>query len=220
MSTTSTRAHHYRQATRRLWLAAALALTLIASLAPVHPAAAQVVPTGVQVEQGHGFATVSWDDVEGASEYHIERTLLDGDEPAGPGVVVGIWFENRYVGPPPDGDPTDDLTFADSGFLLGERYQWRVRAVVNDIEGDWSEPVAGDTQESSGPEQFHTGFELSNGEDWTLHEDEVDVVEAIAAASDRVRLETIGETYEGRPMQLATVGYPEPPEPEQIAGSN
>ena len=72
---------------------------------------------------------------------------------------------------------TGELTFADSGFLLGERYRWRVRAVVNGTAGDLSEPVDGETQTPTGPEQFLTGFELSNGASWTLHEDEVEVVE-------------------------------------------
>jgi hypothetical protein len=114
---------------------------------------------------------------------------------------------------------TGELTFADSGFLLGERYRWRVRAVVNGTAGALSDPVDGETQTPTGPEQFLTGFELSDGASWTLHEDEVEVVEAIAAASDRVRLETIGETHEGRPMHLATLGYPKPRAREQIADS-
>ncbi|MPZ60826.1 MAG: hypothetical protein GEU93_05925 [Propionibacteriales bacterium] len=222
MSTMITRRVRFRGDATRLWIAVALVFALAFALlaASVRPAVAeQAAPTGVSVEQGQGFATVSWDVVEGATEYQIERTPLDGDEPAGPGEVVGVWFPNRHLGPPPEGNPTGDLTFADSGFVLGDRYQWRVRAVMDDTEGEWSEPVAGGTQEPVGPEEFRTGFELSDGQEWTTHEDEVEVVEAIAAASDRVRLDTIGETYEGRPMQLATVGFPEAPDADQIADS-
>jgi hypothetical protein len=212
----------HRRDSTRLWLAACVlvASTLFFLLAaPVHPAAAQQAPTGVQVEQGQGFATVSWDEVDGATEYRIERTLLDGDQPAGPPVIVARWLPDRYLGSPPQVNYTGELTFADSGFVLGERYRWRVQAVVNGMAGAFSEPVAGETQEPTGPEQYLTGFELSDGASWTLHEDEVEVVEAIAAASDRVRLDTIGETHEGRPMHLATLGYPRPRAPEQIADS-
>jgi Zinc carboxypeptidase len=207
---------------RRLWPAAAVLVAstfLFLLAAPVRPAAAQEAPTGVEVEQGQGFATVSWDAVEGAGEYQIERTPLGGDQPTGPAVLVGRWLPDRYLGAPPDVNYTRELTFADSGFVLGERYRWRVRAVVNGTAGDWSEQVNGDTRLPTGPDDFLTGFELSNGASWTLHEDEVEVVEGIAAASDRVRLETIGETHEGRPMHLATVGYPRPPAPEAIADS-
>lgn len=202
-----------------LWLVLSAACTLVLALLviPVQSARAAETPTGVAVDQGHGFATVSWTPVDGADEYQIERTPMDGDEPSGPGEVVGRWFPDRYLGPPPDRDPAGDLTFADSGFILGERYQWRVRAVVDGDEGEWSTPVVGETQQEPGPANLHTGFERSDGQQWTLHEDEVEVVEGIAEASDRVRLETIGETYEGRPMHLATIGYPEAPAPEDVA---
>lgn len=217
----STTVLHIQRRTLLLWLVLGAASALVLSLVavPAQPARAAEVPSGVTVEQGHGFATVSWTPVEGADEYQIERTPMDGEEPSGPGEVVGIWFSDRHLSPPPDPDPTDDLTFADSGFILGDSYQWRVRAVVDGDEGEWSEPVVGDTQEPPGPAEFYTGFELSDGQEWTLHEDEIEVVEAIAEASDRVRLDTIGETYEGRPMHLATVGYPEAPAAEDIADS-
>ena len=196
---------------------ALLAIALALVLTPPAPASAQEAPPTVTVEQGQGFATVSWTEVAGAGTYEIERTPLDGDDPTGPGEVVGVWFPDRHLSDPPTPDPSGDLTFADAGFSLGERYQWRVRAVVDDVAGPWSAPVAADTQDEVGPEEFLTGFELRDGQDWTTHEEEVAVVEAIAAASDRVSLETIGETYEGRPVQLATVGYPAPPAREDVA---
>jgi hypothetical protein len=209
----------YRRGPLRPWLAAGMLLAFFFLIAPVRPAAAQEAPTGVQVEQGQGFATVSWDAVAGASEYQIERTLLEGDQPAGPPVLVARWLPDRYLGAPPTVNYTGELNFADSGFILGERYRWRVRAVVNGTAGALSDPVDGDTQPPTGPDQFLTGFELSNGASWTLHEDEVDVLERIDAASDRVRLDTIGRTHEGRPMHLATLGYPNPLPRGRIANS-
>lgn len=213
MNLAGTSAHHCRRRNTGLWraVAAASVLTLLLLAAPVGSAWAQQAPAAVGVDQGYGFATVSWDAVAGASRYQIERTPLDGDEPAGSAEVVGVWLPNRYTG--------GQLTFADSGFVLGERYRWRVRAVVDGNEGEWSEPVVGDTQRLQSPGAFVTGFERSGGAEWTTHEDELDVLRTIAAASDRVRLETIGETYEGRPLHLVTVGYPTPRDPDQIAES-
>ncbi|MFA1823010.1 hypothetical protein ACDX78_23210, partial [Virgibacillus oceani] len=40
----------------------------------------------------------------------------------------------------------------DSGFVLGEEYQWRVRAVSAGIPGEWSDPVVSDTQQPIGPD--------------------------------------------------------------------
>jgi len=342
-----------------VWMAVAGGVVLAVSLlaVPVETSAetAEEHPTGLDVEQHQGFATVSWNGVGGASEYHIERTLLDGDEAVGEPEVVGVWTPDRGG----DGE-AGPLTFADSGFVLGERYQWRVRPVfdtrvtidapssaegnyetagaefgpapentgsagialvddghdetgdfpyggtgsptegcgqlidfptgaialvdrgrctfvekvnhaqdagavgvivvnnapgapefmtgsdsgisipsvmVSQADGDsiraglpatgqvhtpmgeFSDPVASDTQGLVDREEFLTGFERSGGAAWTDHEDEVELVEAIAAASDRVRLETIGESYEGRPLQLASVGAPAPGSPEEIADS-
>ncbi|MBE2315059.1 hypothetical protein DVA67_003670 [Solirubrobacter sp. CPCC 204708] len=183
------------------------------------PAFAQQAPTGVQVKQGQGFATVSWNAVEGATEYRIERTPLQGEEPAGEPVLVGRWLPDRYLGAPPTVNYTRELTFADSGFTLGQRYRWRVSAVVGETVGAPSAPVDGQTREPDGPAQFRTGFELSDGATWTVHQNELQVVQGIAAASERVRLESIGSTHEGRPMLLATIGYPRPKPVEQIADS-
>lgn len=206
-----------RRAAVRIWLAVASALALVIALAPVQAAQAVEVPSGLEIEQRQGFATLTWDPVEGATTYEIERTLMDGDEPAGEGLLVGRWVPDRHIDA--TGQPTGDLTFADSGFTLGETYSWRIRAVSGEEVGEWSAPVVDETQAHLGPQEFRTGFELSDGAAWTTHEDEVEVVEAIAAASDRVNLQTIGETYEGRPLHLATLGYPEPRSAEEIADS-
>ena len=214
MNSRRDRARLYRAA--GVLVATTMVLLLTAS---VRPAFAQQAPTGVEVEQGQGFATVSWNAVAGATEYRIERTLLQGTEPAGEPVLVGRWLPDRYLGAPPTVNYTGELNFADSGFLVGERYRWRVRAVVGQTEGALSAPVDGLTREPEGPAQFLTGFELSDGASWTVHQNEVEVVEGIAAASERVRLQTIGRTHEGRPMLLATVGYPRPKAPEAIPDS-
>jgi hypothetical protein len=183
----------------RLWIAALATLLLpLAVTAPAHGQA----PTGVDLEQGYGFATVSWDAVAGASEYEIERTLLDGGVPAEPGLIVGRWLPNRYSA---QGRVGGETTFADSGFVLGERYQWRVRAVVGGTPGDWSAPVANTTRETLGPEALRTPFEASGGATFTTHEQEVAYLEAIDAASTRVDVDRVGTTLQGRPLYLATV---------------
>jgi hypothetical protein len=109
--------------------ASRVAVTLIATAASswlVHPGAAlaqgpnQV--TDLDAVQGEGFATLSWDPVEGATDYQVERTPVnDADEPRGAARIVGLWQPTRTVRP-------DAPTFADSGFVLGERFRWRVRA--------------------------------------------------------------------------------------------
>ena len=194
-----------------------LAATTLLLAGPVGTASAQQAPAGVKVVQGQGFATVSWDAVPGATEYRIERTLLNGTEPAGEPVLVGRWLPDRYLGAPPTVNYTGELNFADSGFDLGKRYRWRVSAVAGETAGPLSDPVDGQTREPDGPAQFRTGFELSDGASWTVHQNELDVVQGIAAASERVRLQTIGHTHEGRPMLLATLGYPRPKPAAEIA---
>ncbi len=62
-----------------------------------------------------------------------------------------------------------------------------------------------------------TGFEDSNGEQWTTHEEELAFLEEVAEMSERVSYSQIGETVEGRPLHLVRVGFPEPPSDEEIA---
>ena len=109
------------------------ALAACAVLAPAAHAQSRVA-----VEQGYGFATVSWDPVPGATEYEIERTALPGGAP----LVVGRWAPTRYSA---QGRQGGETTFADSGFVLGERYRWRVRPVTAGLPGEWSAPVDGPT---------------------------------------------------------------------------
>jgi hypothetical protein len=55
-----------------------------------------------------------------------------------------------------------------------------------------------------------TGFEKRGGADWTTHDEEVAFLKEVARRSKRVRLEVIGETAEGRPLHLVTIGNPRP----------
>jgi hypothetical protein len=157
-------------------------------------ATASAQAPSISVEQGYGFATVKWSEVPGATEYEIERAPAGS---ADPGVVVGRWLPTRYR--------TGELTFADSGFVLGESYRWRVRALMDTMPGEWSAAAEQDTQDQIGPDRFLTGFETSGATAWTLHEDELELVKDIGRASRRVEVETIGHTLQGRPLQLATV---------------
>jgi hypothetical protein len=78
--------------------------------------------------------------VAGATQYEIERTPLAGGQPSGPALVVGRWTADRYSA---QGRAGGERTFADSGFVLGAQYRWRVRALVGTAPGDWSPPVDG-----------------------------------------------------------------------------
>jgi hypothetical protein len=55
-----------------------------------------------------------------------------------------------------------------------------------------------------------TEFEESEGAEWTSHEGELAFLEAVDEASDRVVIDTIGKTKEGRPLQLVRMGHPTP----------
>ncbi len=104
--------------------------------------------------------------------------------------------------------------------MLGQRYRWRVRAVISTMPGEWSSPVDGTTQTLIGPQNHLTPFERSGGATFTLHEEEVAYLKAIDAASKRVRVDQVGTTHLGRPIYLATVGQPAPKSPKDIAKGN
>lgn len=63
---------------------------------------------------------------------------------------------------------------------------------------------------AGGSEPPRTEFEEGEGAAWTTHEGELAFVAAVDEASDRVEVETIGKTKEGRPLQLVRIGYPAP----------
>lgn len=62
-----------------------------------------------------------------------------------------------------------------------------------------------------------TGFENREGLGWTLHQEEQEFLTEIDEASDRVSLSQVGTSVEGRPINLARVGFPSAPTDEEIA---
>jgi hypothetical protein len=176
--------------------------------------------TGLTVRQDDGAALLSWNPVAGAENYEIERTEVDeSGEPVGSASIVGVWRTDRN-----QWSITENLqpTFADAGFLPGSRQQWRVRAVVDGSE--FSEPVVETTRPPFGPEEFLTGWELSNRTAtqaaWTTYENEIALADSIAEASNRMRVETIGHTVQDRRIDMYILGHPRPKATaEEIANS-
>ncbi len=64
---------------------------------------------------------------------------------------------------------------------------------------------------------LRTPFEQSNGARWTTVEEGQRFWRQLDAASDRVRVTTIGRTNENRPLQLVAVGEPAPASPQDAA---
>jgi LPXTG-motif cell wall-anchored protein len=60
-----------------------------------------------------------------------------------------------------------------------------------------------------------TGFEASGGAAWTTHEEELAFLAAVDAATDRVEIEVIGHSEDGKPMHLVRLGVPTPRTPAQ-----
>ncbi len=159
--------------------------------------------TGLTVDQRDGFATLRWNAVAGATDYQIERTPVDADnQPTGPSVIRGLWRPNRQVTP-------QSPAFADAGFRLGDRFQWRVRARLGTEAQPYSEPVFGTTLASFGPQEFLTAFETSDAV-YTPYDAEIEWTRRLDAASDRVRVVTIGHTVQGRDINLFIIGSPAP----------
>lgn len=63
-----------------------------------------------------------------------------------------------------------------------------------------------------------TGFEQRAGASWTTLAEEQAFLRAVDARSDRVRISRIGETTQGRPLQLVQLGAPAPP-PAEVAAT-
>lgn len=208
-------------------LVAALVLTVAPAAAlaetPSDAVADQPLPnvvSGLEVSQEYGYATLRWDPVPGASSYEIERVevglLADvvGSLPIGlPTDIVGIWEPERTIIP-------EKPTFADSGFEPGGRYQWRVRAVVDNLPQAFSDPVADDTLSAWGPEEFLTGFETSSASSWTSYEEQVAWTAELADSSERVRKLNLGQSTQDREVNLLVFGHPAPlGSAEEIAAS-
>ena len=196
---------------RRLAQVVAFVAVLGSGVLPAAAAAqepAQV--TGVAVRQADGFATVSWTEVAGATEYDIERTPVDSaNAPTAPAAVVGVWRPNRTVTP-------HSPTFADAGFNPGDRFQWRVRARTGTTPGAYSDPVYGTTLPQWGNlavpgESLRTQWELTQAAQYTSDINEYDYTEALDDASRRVRVVELGRTIENRALNMFVIGYPRPP---------
>ncbi|QQK78927.1 M28 family peptidase [Salicibibacter cibi] len=82
-------------------------------------------------------------------------------------------------------------------------------------------PMAGVAaqENESAEEPPTTGFEDSDGEEWTSHEDELTFLEEVAEQSERMTYSEVGTSVEDRPLHLVQVGDPEPPADEAIADS-
>src|SRR3954453_22495231 len=133
---------------RRGLIAAAVTATIVWPSA----AAAQQV-TGLTAAQDTGFTTLKWTPVPNATDYQIERTPVDASNaPTGPAVIVGVWQSQRTITPA-------NPTFAEAGYALGGRYQWRVRARLGTTAQTYSDPVVGTTLSIPGPSNLLTAWE-------------------------------------------------------------
>ncbi|MPY99141.1 MAG: carboxypeptidase [Actinophytocola sp.] len=55
-----------------------------------------------------------------------------------------------------------------------------------------------------------TGFEQRRGDGWTLLDEELEFLSSVAALSDRVDVDVVGESVQGRPLHLVRIGVPQP----------
>jgi hypothetical protein len=55
-----------------------------------------------------------------------------------------------------------------------------------------------------------TGFEESEGAEWTTHEQELEFLATVDELSRRAEVEVIGQTKQGRPLHLVSLGEPAP----------
>ncbi len=196
--------------TRISWVTV-MVIATAASVSLVHPGGALAQEptqvTGLAAVQDEGFVTLSWNPVEGATDYQIERAPVnDANQPTGAATIVGLWQPTRTVRP-------EAPTFADSGFVLGERFQWRVRARSGKTPQPFSDPVFGTTQPQwgAGPgASMRTQFEQTNGASYTSDLNEYAYTAALDKASKRVRVVEIGRTLQGRPINMLIFGYPTP----------
>src|ERR671919_1148872 len=191
----------------RVLLAFSVGIVLIISLISTGTSRAQEQGqvTALTVEQQLGYATLSWEPVEGATEYQIERTPVDADNnPIGEPVITGIWRPNRQVN-------QDSPAFADANFNPGDRFRWRVAATGE----PFSDPVYDTTLPQWGDpgvpgENLRTQWEMTQAAHFTSDENESAYTAALAAASERVRVVEIGRTVLGRPINMFIIGYPAP----------
>ncbi len=182
--------------------------------------------TGLTAVQHDGYATLAWDPVAGATDYQIERTPVDAaNVPTDAAVVTGVWQPQRTITP-------DVPRFADAGFALGGRYEWRVRARFGTTPQPYSEPVFGTTlpQWGTGPgASLRTQWETSGNATYTSDVNEYAYEAALVAASPRVRMVELGRTNPvaggpaapgNRPINMLVIGYPTPPATAQAVSDS
>src|SRR3954449_2160855 len=130
-------------------IAAAVTATIIWPAA----ASAQQV-TGLTAAQDVGFTTLKWNPVPNATDYQIERTPVDAaGQPTGAATIVGVWQSQRTITP-------DKPAFAEAGYALGGRYQWRVRARLGTANPQaYSDPLLDTTLPIPGPSNLLTAWE-------------------------------------------------------------
>jgi len=195
--------------------ASTLTLTSAAAASMLAPPAAV---NGVSVVQGEGFATVIWtaapaDPGGAAITYQIGRQPVDAqNQPTGDQIIAGLWRSDRNAG--------GVTTFADSGFVIGDRYAWQVRALSGTETGPWSDAVYGVTQGATGPDAYRTGFEKTGGANWTTEAEETALLAALDAGSSRVSVKKIATTAQGRAMNLVVVTNKPDVSPAEIAKLN
>ena len=186
-------------------LAAAVAAMLVFPCA----ASAQQV-TGLTATQDYGFTTLKWSPVAGATDYQIERTPVDADDaPTAVAAIVGVWQPQRTITP-------SAPSFADSGYPLGGRYTWRVRARLGTANPQpYSNAITQTTMGhwGTGPgASLRTAYEQNTAGPYTTDVQEAEYTAALDAASDRLRVVELARTRQNRPMNMFVIGYPKPPE--------
>jgi predicted deacylase len=185
-------------------------LTLaVAAVLFAHAGVASAQPvTGLSAKHQDGFTTLRWNPVPDATDYQIERTPVDASNaPTGAATIVGVWQPQRTITP-------DKPAFAESGYTLGERFQWRVRARIGTTAQEFSEPVFGTTlpQWGSGPGAgLRTQYETAGDGTYTSDVNEYAYEAALDQASERVRMVEIARTLENRAVNMLIIGYPAPP---------
>src|SRR4051794_2262340 len=169
--------------------------------------------TGVTAAQDIGFTTLKGNPVAGATDYQIERTPVDAaDQPTGAATVVGVWQSQRTVTP-------DKPAFAESGYVLGGRYSWRVRARIGTGSAAQPQPYSATVTQTTLPIPgsgaiggLRTAWESRTTNVYTSDVEEAQYTAALDAASDRMRVVELARTLENRPMNLWIIGYPKPPD--------
>ena len=130
---------------RMLRIAIAVAVVFVSQVQVGTALAANPV-TDLTVAQNDGYATLAWTPVSGASDYQVERTIVNADGSLGTATIVGVWQAQRTITP---GVPE----VRRRGLRPGRAYQWRVRARFGTTAQDYSAPVVQATrpQWGSGP---------------------------------------------------------------------